>query len=167
MLELAGIENRDTTDPERAAELLVLQGVYEDTEAAGAGLRVRPAPAPADGTPRRSGRIAALRDLIPRMARLLGIVTPADDTRSRLALLGQWSLTGLVFLTGLVAPLVWLPYMAVSYHRATTRLTDRATLHYFGSRDPRPTHTARLQPEMVPNGLRALGSISYRPWEWF
>ncbi|MET9378528.1 hypothetical protein ABZX98_31080 [Streptomyces sp. NPDC002992] len=93
------------------------------------------------------------------MARLLGIVTPADDTRSRLALLGQWSLTGLVFLTGLVAPLVWLPYMAVPYHRATTRLTDRATLHYVGSRDPRPTRTARLQPEMVPNGLRALGSI--------
>ncbi|MET9378527.1 hypothetical protein ABZX98_31075 [Streptomyces sp. NPDC002992] len=31
MLELAGIESRDTTDPERATELLVLQGVYEDT----------------------------------------------------------------------------------------------------------------------------------------
>jgi hypothetical protein len=93
------------------------------------------------------------------MARLLGIVTPADDTRSRRALLGQWSLTGLVFLTGLVAPLVWLPYMAVSYHRATTRLTDQATLHYVGSPDPRPHRTARFQPEMVSAGLRALGSI--------
>jgi hypothetical protein len=165
VLELAGVEGLDTTDPERAAELLVLQGVYEDTEAAQAGLRARPAPAPAEGTPRRSGRIATLRDLTLRMARLLGIVTPADDTRR--ALLGQWSLTGLVFLTGLVAPLVWLPYMAVSYHRATTRLTDRAT----STTSAAATHARPARPASSRRWCRPAcalwGRSSYRPREWF
>lgn len=161
VLELAGIEGRDTTAPERAAELLVLQGVYEDTEAARAVLRARtaPAPAPTDGSRPGSGRIATLWALILRMARLLGILTPDDDSRSKLSQLGQWSLLALVFLTGLVAPLVWLPYLAMSYHRATTRLMERATLHYVGSRDTPPPRAARLRPDMVPAALRALASI--------
>ncbi|MEU6988709.1 hypothetical protein ABZ946_35795 [Streptomyces sp. NPDC046324] len=157
ILELAGLDGRDTTVRERAAELLVLQGVYADTAAAEAGLRARPAPA--DDTRPRPGRIASLWNLTMRMARLLGILTPDDGGRGRLARLGQWALLGLVFLTGLVAPLVWLPYMGVSYHRATTRLMDRATVFYFGTRDPRPPRTGRLQPEMVASALRALASI--------
>ncbi|MEU7011556.1 hypothetical protein [Streptomyces sp. NPDC046332] len=158
VLELAGLNGRDTTTPERAAELLVLQGVYGDTAAAEAGLRARPESTENDTRP-RPGRIASLWNLTMRMARLLGILTPDDGGRGRLARLGQWALLGVVFLIGLVAPLVWLPYMGVAYHRATTRLTDRATLFYFGTRDPRPPRTGRLQPEMVTSALRALASI--------
>ncbi|MFE5487354.1 hypothetical protein [Streptomyces sp. NPDC056527] len=157
ILELAGLDGRDTTDPERAAELLVLQGVYEDTDAARAGLLARRTPV--DSARPRPGRFAALRYLVMRMARLLGILVPDDVGRSRLARIGQWVLVGAVFLIGLVAPLVWMPYMGVSYYRATTRLTDRATLFYVGSRDTRTERPARLRPEMVAAGLRALASI--------
>ncbi|MGW2016997.1 hypothetical protein [Streptomyces sp. NPDC001927] len=157
ILELAGLDGRDTTAPERAAELLVLQGVYEDPEAALAGLRARPDPT--DGE--RPGRMAALWRLVLRMARLLGILTPDDGgvRRGRVARIGQWVLLVVVIVAGFVAPLVWLPYMAVSYHRATTVLLDRATLFYFGVRDPREPRTGRLQPDMVVAGLRALVSI--------
>ncbi|MFD7324378.1 hypothetical protein ACFV9D_25350 [Streptomyces sp. NPDC059875] len=157
VLELAGLDGRDTTEPRRAAELLVLQGVYADVEAARAGLRARPAPE--DDSRPASGRLATLWDLILRMARLLGILTPDDTDRSRFARLGQWALLGLVFLIGLVAPLVWLPYLAVSYDRATRRLLDRATLYYVGTRDTPTERGPRLRPEMVPAGLRALASI--------
>ncbi|MDT9686907.1 hypothetical protein Q5762_00765 [Streptomyces sp. P9(2023)] len=159
VLELAGLDGRDTAAPERAAELLVLQGVYADTATAIAGLRAHPEPA--ESTRPRRGRIAIFWTLVLRMARLLGIITPDDDGNGhgRVAQLGQWALLGVVLLTGLVAPLVWLPYMAVSYHRSTTRLTDRATLFYFGVRDRRPPRTGRLQPDMVVAGVRALVSV--------
>ncbi|MFF9915698.1 hypothetical protein [Streptomyces sp. NPDC013457] len=157
ILVLAGLDGRDTTDPERAAELLVLQGVYADTTAAAAGLRARPAPA--DDTEPRPGRIAVLWKLTLRMARLLGIVTPDDDGPGRLARIGQWLLLIAVILTGLVAPLVWLPYMGVSYHKATTKLLHRAVVFYCGTPDPPPPRTGRLQPEMVVASLRALASI--------
>ncbi|WP_137991585.1 hypothetical protein [Streptomyces vilmorinianum] len=187
VLELAGLEGRDTTDPERAAELLVLQGVYADTAAARAALAAHPPPsppapsppaptepapsaptptkpalsrpAPEDGTRRRPGRIAAMRDLTLRMARLLGIVTPPEDGPGLLVRIGQWALVGLVFLVGLVAPLVWLPYMALSYDRATTRLMDRTTVHYVGSRNELAARGSRIRPGMLLAGLRALVSI--------
>ncbi|MFD3946638.1 hypothetical protein [Streptomyces sp. NPDC058579] len=159
ILELAGLDGRDTTAPERAAELLVLQGVYEDPETALAGLRARPEPT--DGDRPRPGRMAALWHLVLRMARLLGILTPDDEVggRGRVARIGQWVLLVAVILTGFVAPLVWLPYMALSYHRATSVLMDRATLFYFGVRDHREPRAGRLQPDMVMAGLRALVSI--------
>lgn len=157
VLELAGLEGRKTTDPERAAELLVLQGVYENTDAALAGLRAHRTPV--DGDRPRPGRIAALRFLVVRMARLLGILVPDDVGRSRLVRVGQWVLLGAVFLVSLVAPLVWMPYLGVSYYRGTTRLMDRVVLFYVGSRDTRVPRSGRLRPEMVVAGLRALASI--------
>ncbi|MFF9017078.1 hypothetical protein ACF09C_29445 [Streptomyces sp. NPDC014870] len=160
ILVLAGLDGRDTTAPERAAELLVLQGVYADPEAALTGLLARAEPTDTTDEDRpRPGRLAALWTLVLRMARLLGIVTPDDGGRGRVARIGSWVLLIAVFLTGLVAPLVWLPYMAVSYHRATTVLLDRATVFYFGVRDQRAPRTGRLQPDMVVAGLRALMSI--------
>ncbi|MFI1653513.1 hypothetical protein ACH4ZU_01060 [Streptomyces sp. NPDC020472] len=152
VLELAATEGLDTTDPDRAAELLVLQGVYADTAAARAAL---------DG-PRsqsRRGRVAALRDLVLRMAWLLGLLTPSDEKVGLWTRIGQWVLVGCVFLVGLVAPLVWLPYMALSYNRATNRLIDRATVFYVGSRDLRTPRGVRVDPTMAAAGLRALGSM--------
>ncbi|WP_051844819.1 hypothetical protein [Streptomyces globisporus] len=156
VLELAATEGRDTTDPERAAELLVLQGAYADTAAARAALDAAP------GGPRagkRRGRVAAFRDLVLRMAWLLGLLTPSDEKVGRWTRIGQWALIGCVFLVGLVAPLVWLPYMAFSYNRATTRLADRATVFYAGSRDLRTPRGIRVDPAVAVAGLRALGSM--------
>ncbi|MFI0923618.1 hypothetical protein ACH4TP_06745 [Streptomyces sp. NPDC021012] len=156
VLELAASEGRDPTDPERAAELLVLQGVYGDTVTALAALEAHAAePRARDGR----GRTAVLWDLVMRMARLLGLLTPSDEGPGRLARFGQWVLLACVFLLGQVAPLVWLPYMAVSYNRATNQLMDRATVFYVGSRDLRPPRRVRVDPTMAMAGLRALGSL--------
>ncbi|MEV6249398.1 hypothetical protein AB0M38_24795 [Streptomyces sp. NPDC051742] len=155
VLELAAAEGRDTTDPERAAELLVLQGVYGDTTAARAALE---APGSGPRGPNRPGRPAVLRDLTSRMARLLGLIT-ADDGAGRLVRAGRWALLVVVLLVGLVAPLVWLPYMAVSYRRATTQLLDRAIVFYVGSPDPRSPRGVRIDPATAMAGLRALGSL--------
>ncbi|MFF3842761.1 hypothetical protein [Streptomyces sp. NPDC001930] len=155
VFEIAALEGRESTDPQRAAELLVLQGVYGDTATARAALDpagTRP------GSGGGRGRMAAFRDLIARMARLLGLVTP-DDGAGRWVRVGRWALLGAVFLVGLVAPLVWLPYMAVGYYRGTTRLTDRATVFYVGSPAPRSSRGVRLDPVMARAGLRAAGSL--------
>ncbi|MER5965325.1 hypothetical protein [Streptomyces sp. NPDC002057] len=154
VLELAATEGKDTTDPERAAELLVIQGVYGDTATARAALGTAGTGVRAEGG---RGRPAAFRYLIVRMARLLGLVTP-DDGAGRWVRVGRWSLLGAVFLVGLVVPLVWLPYMAFQYYRGTTRLTDRATVFYVGSPDLRSSRGVRLDPAVALAGLRAVGS---------
>ncbi|MET8505141.1 hypothetical protein ABZV60_10865 [Streptomyces sp. NPDC004787] len=159
VLELAALTGRDPGDPERAAEFLVLQGVYADTDAARAALAVL---APEDGedpgeSRARPGRIVALWSLSLRMARLLGVLTPSGDGAGRLARFGQYALTGAVFLVGLVAPLVWLPYLAYSYRRNTLRLLDRATVFYAGRSVPR--RPSRLDAEMVLALLRAAVSL--------
>ncbi|MER8234290.1 hypothetical protein [Streptomyces sp. NPDC094049] len=194
VLELAAVEGRDPTDPERAAELLVLQGVYEDLPTARASLTAlleengpgapeagtengpaasQAAEEDAGGTDREAvegggaavrgaaagpGRVAVLFDLVMRMARLLGLLTP-DAGGGPLARLGHWALVGVVFLAGLVAPLVWLPYMAVSYLRATRRLMDRATVFYVGDRDLRAPRGLRMDPAVALAALRAAGSL--------
>ncbi|MEU7701514.1 hypothetical protein [Streptomyces sp. NPDC039028] len=155
VLEIAAAEGRDSAAPERAAELLVLQGVYGDTGTARAALD-RAGARPGAGGDR--GRLAAFLDLIARMARLLGLVTP-DDGAGRRVRVGRWALLGTVFLVGLVAPLVWLPYMASGYYRGTTRMTDRAVVFYVGSADPRSPRGVRLDPYMARAGLRAVGSV--------
>ncbi|MFG2793971.1 hypothetical protein [Streptomyces sp. NPDC048419] len=148
------MDGREPTDKERACELLVLQGVYEDEATARAALTAyRPRP------PGRRPRLAALWDLIRRMARLLGLNTP-NGSAGRApwwVRTGRRLLVGAVFLTGLVAPLVWLPYMAVSYDRATTRLTDRAVRYYFAD-VPVPTRR-RLEPATLASTGRALLSL--------
>lgn len=72
MLELAAVAGREATDPARAAELLVIQGVHADEERARAALEAAAAARP-DAPP---GRIAALWAVVKRMAYLLGVVTP-------------------------------------------------------------------------------------------
>lgn len=158
ILELAAVGGLDSTDPERAAELLVLQGVYDDTVTAHAALSVT---APSTGRPGRRGlgRWAALWYLVIRMARLLGLMTPTTDTLRWFVRVGQIALVAAVFLVGLVAPLVWLPYLAVSYWRATTELMDRATVFYVGSPDLRAERGARFAPAMGVAVVRAAGSL--------
>ncbi|ANW21442.1 hypothetical protein I3J09_26505 [Streptomyces clavuligerus] len=160
VLELAGLDGRDPTSPERAAELLVLMGVYEDTARARTALATIADTAP---VPRRALlRPRPLWDVTLRMARLLGLLTPpgqAEGGRSRRRLVLQsvrWAVTGAVFALSLVAPLVLLPYMAVSYHRATERLTDRAALFYFS--EPPSARGSRV-PGLSAAVLRAVLSL--------
>jgi hypothetical protein len=67
--------------------------------------------------------------MIKRMAYLLGVLGIADD-RSRLRAALGWTGIGVLFLVGLVLPLVWVPYMAYSTRRSTLRLGDRAREYY-------------------------------------
>ncbi|USQ85524.1 hypothetical protein NFX46_18140 [Streptomyces phaeoluteigriseus] len=164
VLELAALDGRDPTASARAGELLVLQGVYEDTRQAQhalAGARHT-----AD-TPVRWKRWTALWHITLRMAHLLGVLPPDDASQApgrRLRRIGvqawRWLLLGTVFLVGLVAPLVWLPYMAAAYQRADARLADRALAHYFADTAPAPRHRpSRLEPAVVAAALRALLSL--------
>ncbi|MDX3526736.1 hypothetical protein P1P75_09835 [Streptomyces sp. ID05-39B] len=165
VLELAALDGRDPTARARAGELLVLQGVYEDTgraqhALAGTGHA-------ADG-PVRWKRWTALWHVTLRMAHLLGVLRPDDAGRTpgrrlrRVTVQAwRWMLLGTVFLVGLVAPLVWLPYMAVTYQRADARLADRALAYYFADTAParRRNRTSRPEPEAVAAALRALLSL--------
>lgn len=156
MLELAAVAGREATDPARAAELLVIQGVYPDEERAAAALEAaataRPGASP--------GRAAALRTVVKRMAYLLGVVTPDQRPVSRVVRVWRWALVVAVLLIGLVAPLVWLPYLGYSYHRATQELGERASVYYLGEASARPSDdAARAQPALVGGILNVLLSL--------
>ncbi|MFI6036087.1 hypothetical protein ACIBBD_18340 [Streptomyces sp. NPDC051315] len=164
VLELAALDGRDPTARARVGELLVLQGVYEDTRQAQDALART---GRATGAPTRWRRWKALWQVTLRMARLLGVLTPGDEPRDagrrarRVAVQAwRWLLLGVVFLAGLVAPLVWLPYMAMTYQRVDARLADRVLAYYFADTAPAPRHRiSRPEPEVLASALRALLSL--------
>ncbi|WP_406007811.1 hypothetical protein OG440_17835 [Streptomyces sp. NBC_00637] len=186
ILELAALTGRNPTERDRAAELLVLQGVYDDVPAARTGLTAYTVDTPDDPDPdpesqdltgpaspsksagpaRRRGHPAALWTLTVRMARLLGLLTPAGPggRPRRSVQAARWLLLAAVIVVGLAAPLVWLPYMANSYDRATTRLHDRAVRFYFpqaGADDDAaaPPRPRRPDPASLAGAGRALLSL--------
>ncbi|MGW4893050.1 hypothetical protein ACWEQL_12425 [Kitasatospora sp. NPDC004240] len=146
MLELGALTGRDPTDPDRAAELLVIQGVYPDEERARAALAAAAAARP-DSPP---GRVAALWSVVRRMAYLLGVVTPDKRPVSVWVRVWRWVLVVVVLLIGFVVPLVWLPYLGYSYHRASQELGERAWAYYRGEATVWPEETAaRARPALV------------------
>ncbi|WP_063783176.1 hypothetical protein [Streptomyces sp. XY431] len=159
LLELAALAGKDPADRARAPELLVLQGAHPDLAAAERALAAGPEPAAVSRPP---GRFRGFWDVIRRMARLLGITSEdAVPPPSRWRSAGEWSLLALVLLMGTVAPLVWLPYMALSYTWATDRLAVRGVAHYFGG-DPfgwPGLHRARADPGVVAAAGRALAAL--------
>ncbi|MFD0278230.1 hypothetical protein ACFVHB_30575 [Kitasatospora sp. NPDC127111] len=156
MLELAALAGKDPTAPARTAELLVLQGAYPDLAAAERALAAGP-PAPEGG-----GRWRGFMSLVWRMARLLGLTTEDEEPPpSRWRTAAEWGLVVLVFLIGTIAPLVWLPYMGFSYHRATNKLAARAVAFNFGG-DPSEwseAHRDRTDPGIVAAAARAVYSL--------
>lgn len=164
VLELAALGGRDPTASARAAELLVLQGVYGDTRQAREALART---GRADRAPTPGARWVALWGVTLRMAHLLGVLAPDDASQAaggRVRRVAEqawrWLVLGLVFLAGLVAPLVWLPYMAVTYQRADARLADRVLAYYFA--DPASAQgprASRLGPGVMAAALRALASL--------
>ncbi|MFB7512431.1 hypothetical protein [Streptomyces sp. NPDC056144] len=156
MLELGALAGREATDPARAAELLVIQGVYPDEERAAAALADAAVKARPDTSP---GRAAALVILVKRMAYLLGIVTPDPRPVSVAVRVWRWVLVGAVLLVGFVAPLVWLPYLGYSYHRATQDLGERASRYYLGETVSPSEDATRARPALVGGILNALLSL--------
>ncbi|WP_188306973.1 hypothetical protein [Streptomyces sp. CBMA123] len=155
MLELAAVSGREPTEGARAAELLVIQGVYGDEEQAAAALKAAAAARP-DAPP---GRIAALLRVVKRMAHLLGVVTPERRPVSTVFRVGQWVLLVGVLLIGLVAPLVWLPYLGYSYHRAGQQLGERAWAYYQGEATAWPSRPARPVRARPAQAAAALGTL--------
>ncbi|MEY9844755.1 hypothetical protein [Streptacidiphilus sp. MAP5-3] len=162
LLGLACLAGSDPRAPGRAAELLVLQGVHPDAGSAAAALAGTAANgASAAG---RSGRPAGLWHVTMRMASILGLrqVGAAQASTSWLRRAGQWLLLGAVVVVGIVAPLVWLPYMAISYRRAGRAMAERASAFYFGGKAaPRSEAeaTARTDPGLLAAVVRAVASV--------
>jgi hypothetical protein len=127
VFELAAVGGHEPNDRMRAAELLVLIGAYESTDAAAAALAT---------VTQQSGRREGKRlprgtrwTMIKRMAYLVGVLGIAEQ-RSRLRVALGWTGIGVLFLVGLVLPLVWVPYMAYSTRRSTLRLGERTRAYY-------------------------------------
>jgi hypothetical protein len=124
--ELAAVNGYSPTDEMRAADLLVVQGAYESTEEAGAALaKVTQEPTEGKRLPR-----GTRWNMLKRMAYLLGVIGSNDPDQSRSH--GVFNVVVLVvtFLAGLVLPLVWVPYMAISMRRSTLRMGKRASAFY-------------------------------------
>ncbi|WP_052441097.1 hypothetical protein [Streptacidiphilus anmyonensis] len=141
VLELGALAGRDPRASARAAELLVLQGAYRDTRSAAAALAATPASTAAAPDP--GGRSAGLWQVTMRMASVLGLraVEGAGPTVRWWTRAGQWLLLTLVIVVGMVVPLVWLPYMTVSYQRSGRAIAARADAFYFGATAASPTET--------------------------
>lgn len=172
-LELAALGGQDPTVPLRSAELLVLQGVYPDVDRARVALsdaalaeqgKAGKKALRTDGAWPRRGRVATLFELTLRMARVLGLIVPkgpaqAGGVRRWLLVAGRYVLLGVVFLVGLVAPFVWMPYVGRSYSRATDRLLGRALAFWFGEQAERPRRSTRRAPGTAAAMAKALLSL--------
>lgn len=129
-LELAVLAGRPANDEMRAAELLVLQRVYPSEEQAQAALgRVK-----RDLDPRHDAKLPrGTRWLtLKRMALLLGLLGSEERRPSVIRVVLQWIFLGLLFLVGLVLPLVWAPYMAMAMRRSSLEIGDRGMRFYGG-----------------------------------
>lgn len=162
ILELAALAGRAPTEPVRAAEVLVIQGVHPDVPAAEAALRVAAA-----RKPRHDGGKPRWKTLGPalwRMARLLGILAPAgeEDRPGILRQIARWGALAGTFLVGTVIPLVWMPYLAVGYRRGTLDVAARATAAYSGTAGEVrvPSTSGRVAPFMAGAAGRALMGIA-------
>jgi hypothetical protein len=126
-LELAALAGYAPDGEMRAADLLVIQGAYPSTPEASAALaKVTRDPSKREGKRLPRGtRISMVR----RMAYMLGLLGSGQKTgwlRSALS----WLLIGVVFLVGLVLPLVWVPYMAWSFRKSSVQMGVRASAFY-------------------------------------
>lgn len=160
MLRMAALSERDPREPQRAAELLVVMDVYPDVDRAAAAMKALPAARTAARRKRRA--VYAMVDLIRRMAKLLGLISPAAVTPvGKVVRLGRWLLLGLAFAVGMVVPLIWLPYLSMSYYRGTVELAERVSVYYWGPE--KAIHLPRKAsdvPGLAAATLRALGSLA-------
>jgi len=127
-LELAALAGYAPDDEMRAADLLVIQGAYMSTADAGAGL----AGMTRDPHNREGKRLprGSRISMVKRMAYMLGLLGSSDEKTSWLRSVLQWALLAVVFLVGLVLPLVWVPYMAWAFRKSSLQMGARASAFY-------------------------------------
>jgi hypothetical protein len=132
VFELAAAGGRNPVDRLRAAELLVLLGAYSSTDEAMQAL----AELPPDAGSREGTRFpaGARIEAVKRMAYLLQVLGPPDLQRGRTRAIAGWTGVSILFLVGLVLPLVWVPYMAIWMRRSTLRLAAKSRDYYAESR---------------------------------
>jgi hypothetical protein len=124
--ELAAVNGLSATDEMRAADLLVIQQAYGSTDEAGAALaKVRQEPGGHKRLP------AGTRwNMLKRMAYLLGLIGSEDPDQSRFHGFFNVGVLILTVLVGLILPLVWVPYMAVSMRRSALRMGKKSMAYY-------------------------------------
>ena len=139
--ELAALAGYSASDQMRAADLLVLQGAYATTAEASAALaKVTRDPKSREG--KRLPRGSRL-NMVKRMAFMLGVLGASDQKQSRLrSTLGLIGV-GVVFLVGIVLPLIWVPYMALSFRKSGLRMGARAQQFYTEKRTSETGVTVR------------------------
>jgi hypothetical protein len=150
--ELAAINGYSATDRMRAADLLVLQGAHATTEEAGVALdRVTRAEREGGRLPRGT-RWAMLK----RMAFLLGLLAaPGTPKPSLLVSITRWTALGVTLIVGLILPLVWVPYMAISMRRAALQMGQRGRTFYAEQRTEETGVTVTRTPLTVNVGIDA------------
>jgi hypothetical protein len=143
-LELAAINGYAPTDQMRAADLLVIQGAYDSTNEAGAAL----AKVTRDPKQRQGKRLprGTRISMVKRMAYMLGVLGSSDEKPSLVRSVLQYGLLGVVFLVGLVLPLVWVPYMGWAFRKSGLQMGARATEFYAERRTAEAGVTVRKAP---------------------
>jgi hypothetical protein len=150
--ELAVINGYSATDRMRAADLLVLQGAYPTTEEAAAALdRVTRAEREGGKLPR-----GTRWTMIKRMAFLLGLLAaPGTPKPSLLVSMTRWTALAVTLIAGLVLPLVWVPYMAVSMRRAALQMGQRGRTFYAAKQTEETGVTVTRAPLTINVGMGA------------
>ena len=145
-LELAALAGYSPDDEMRAADLLVIQRAYSSNTEAGAALaRITRDPHRREGKrlPRGS-RIS----MVKRMAYMLGLLGSSDQKTGWVRSALQWALVGVVFLVGLVLPLVWVPYMAWAFRKSSLQIGARASAFYAERRSEETGIAVRKAPSV-------------------
>ena len=155
VLELAELAGRKAADQTRAADLLVLTGVYPSTAEASKAL----AGVKREATGRKRVPKGARINMIMRMAYLLGVLGVSQKT-SRLVQYLRWGLVTAVFLVGLALPLVWVPYLAYSYRKSTLWLGERATEYYSHEAEESGVAVVRAGSVRIGGAVAALRTIA-------
>jgi hypothetical protein len=151
--ELAAINGYSPTDEMRAADLLVLQGAYPTTEEAGTALAAVTAEPPTDHKRLPRG---ARWSMLKRMAFLLGVISaPGTPRPSKLVSAFRWTWLIATLVVGLIVPLVWVPYMAVSMRRAALQMGSRGRDFYADRRSDEAGVTVTRAPMTVSVGISA------------
>ena len=92
--------------------------------------------------------------MIKRMAFLLGLfAAPGTPKPSFLVSIFRWTVLGATFVVGLVLPLVWVPYMAVSMRRAALQMGQRGRTFYAAKRTEETAVTVTRPPLNVNVGM--------------
>ena len=151
--ELAAVAGYNPTDHRRAADVLVLLEAYPTTEEAVAALE-RMTHDPHKRKGKRLPR-GSRWSMIKRMGYLLQVLGSGPE-RSRLRAAAGWAGIGVLFLVGIVLPLVWVPYMAYSMRRSTLRMGARAQAYYAAEQAGEAGVTVRQRPVVRVGGAAAL-----------